>query len=125
MHRWLCRCDCGNETVVGQTLLQKGKTKSCGCLRETVYRKNLKLVDGTSVTVLKAIKSGRLIKTNTSGYNGVYFDKKRKRWAAQITFRGKTRYLGSFESLEDAVEARRRGEKVYDEFLERLEKENI
>ncbi len=32
MHRWRCKCDCGNETVVGQTLLQSGKTKSCGCL---------------------------------------------------------------------------------------------
>lgn len=32
MHRWECQCDCGNITVVGQTLLQSGKTKSCGCL---------------------------------------------------------------------------------------------
>ncbi len=32
MHRWRCLCDCGRETVVGQTLLQSGKTKSCGCL---------------------------------------------------------------------------------------------
>lgn len=25
MHRWRCLCDCGRETVVGQTLLQSGK----------------------------------------------------------------------------------------------------
>ena len=31
MHRWRCLCDCGNETIVGQTLLQSGRTKSCGC----------------------------------------------------------------------------------------------
>ena len=31
-HRWECKCDCGNMTVVHQTLLQSGKTKSCGCL---------------------------------------------------------------------------------------------
>ncbi len=36
MHRWKCRCDCGNITTVGQTNLQSGKTKSCGCL---VYAK--------------------------------------------------------------------------------------
>lgn len=118
MHRWRCRCDCGNETVAGQTLLQAGRTKSCGCLQASIYKDNLKLKDGTSVTILKSIKKGRLIKTNTSGYNGVYFDKKQQRWVAQITFQGKTRYLGSFELLVDAVEARRQGEKVYDEFLE-------
>lgn len=120
MHRWKCRCDCGNETTVGQTLLQTGKTKSCGCLQASIYKENLELVEGTSVTVLRAIKSGRLIKSNTSGYNGVYFDKRRERWIAQITFQGKTKYLGSFHLLTDAVKARQQGEEIYDEFLERL-----
>lgn len=31
-HRWKCRCERGKETVVGQTELQSGITKSCGCL---------------------------------------------------------------------------------------------
>lgn len=86
MHRWRCRCDCGNETVVGQTLLQSGRTKSCGCLQASIYKENLKLTEGTSVTILRAIKSGRLVKTNTSGYNGVYYNNRRDRWVAQITF---------------------------------------
>lgn len=121
MHRWRCRCECGNETIVGQTLLQSGKTKSCGCLQANIYKENLELKDGTSVTILRAIKSGRLIKTNNSGYTGVYFDKKRGRWVAQITFQGRTRYLGSFELLTDAVKARQRGEEIFDEFLEQLD----
>lgn len=121
VHQWRCRCACGQETVVGQTRLQTGKTRSCGCFRTVVFRDNLGLKEGTSVTKLKAIKSGRLIKSNTSGYNGVYFDKKRKLWTAQITFQGKTRYLGSFDRLMDAVKARQRGEEIYDEFLERVE----
>lgn len=29
--RWICRCDCGNETVVLQNQLTTGKTNSCGC----------------------------------------------------------------------------------------------
>ena len=120
MHRWKCRCDCGNETVVGQTLLQSGKTRSCGCLQAVTYRENLKLMDGTSVTVLQAVKSGRLTKSNTSGYNGVYYDKRRNQWVAQITFQGKTKYLGSFKELESAVKARQAGEEIYDEFLERV-----
>lgn len=121
MHRWKCVCDCGGETVVGQTLLQTGKTKSCGCLQAAAYRENLGLTDGTSVTRLKASKQGRLVKSNTSGHNGVYYNKKKNQWVAQITFRKKTKYLGSFPCLEDAVEARRLGEKIYDRFLEQLE----
>lgn len=121
MHRWKCRCDCGQEVVVGQTLLQTGKTKSCGCFRSAVYKDNLGLMEGTSVTKLRAIKKGRLIKSNTSGYNGVYFDKRRRLWIAQITFQGKTRYLGSYGQLMNAVKARQCGEEIYDEFLERVE----
>ena len=30
---WLCRCDCGNETVVRLSNLKSGSTKSCGCGR--------------------------------------------------------------------------------------------
>lgn len=121
MNRWCCVCECGKETVVGQTLLQMGRTKSCGCLQAEILRENLGLRDGTSVVMLRAAKSGRLIKTNTSGYNGVYFDKRRRVWVAQITFKGKTRYLGGFAQLMDAVRARQKGEEIYDEFLERVE----
>lgn len=33
---WLCRCECGNETVVFSGNLIRGNTRSCGCLsRET------------------------------------------------------------------------------------------
>ena len=28
---WLCRCDCGNESVQAGINLRQGKTKSCGC----------------------------------------------------------------------------------------------
>ena len=28
---WLCRCDCGKESVVGMQHLTQGKTSSCGC----------------------------------------------------------------------------------------------
>lgn len=31
---WLCKCDCGKETIVNVTNLRKGHIKSCGCLRK-------------------------------------------------------------------------------------------
>ena len=118
MHRWECQCDCGNITVVGQTLLQSGKTKSCGCLQAKVVLDNMKFVDGTSVTFLE--KAGeRLRSTNTSGHNGVHWSKKSQKWIAQIGFKGKNYHLGSFSRIADAVNARKKAEdRIYGEFLE-------
>lgn len=31
--KWLCKCDCGKETIVNTTDLQYGKVQSCGCIR--------------------------------------------------------------------------------------------
>lgn len=118
MHRWLCVCDCGNTTVVGQTLLQSGKTKSCGCLQAKMALENMKYVDGTSVTRLESAGK-HLNSANTSGHNGVYFNRKTQKWIAKIGFKRKNYYLGSFQDLQDAIEARRKAEeRLYGEFLD-------
>lgn len=31
--RWICRCDCGNETEVSRGNLKSGRVKTCGCSR--------------------------------------------------------------------------------------------
>ena len=115
MHRWLCQCDCGNKTVVGQTLLQSGKTKSCGCIQKNIILDNLKLCDGTSVTILEATKR-KVLKTNKSGYTGVYQNASGK-WIAQITFKGKVHHLGSYDKITDAVIARKQGEEMHNNFV--------
>jgi AP2 domain. len=40
--RCVCRCDCGNETVVDIASLRKGLTKSCGCLNREVRTRDIK-----------------------------------------------------------------------------------
>ena len=115
MHRWRCLCDCGRETVIGQSNLQSGWTKSCGCLQSSTLRENLQLVDGTSVRLLESHRKG-LLSSNKSGCTGVY-QSRRGKWIAQITFKGKTYYLGSYEEKGDAICARKRGEEMHDEFL--------
>ena len=117
MHRWKCLCDCGKETVVGQTLLQSGKTRSCGCLQAKTIISNLQLCEGTSVTILESARKHRL-RSNKSGYTGVYQNTRSERWVAQITFKGKTYYLGSYKNIEDAVKARKRGEEMHENFLQ-------
>lgn len=38
--KWLCKCVCGNEAIVGGWNLRSGHTKSCGCLQKAIVRKN-------------------------------------------------------------------------------------
>jgi len=44
--------------------------------------------------------------TNTSGVIGVCWDKKRRRWTAQVKVDGRTVHLGSFTNFDNAVAAR-------------------
>lgn len=37
---WLCRCDCGKETIVAGGNLKSGSTKSCGCLQKEIVTKH-------------------------------------------------------------------------------------
>lgn len=39
--RWVCRCDCGNEIIVGSWKLKSGHTKSCGCYQSEKSRKRM------------------------------------------------------------------------------------
>lgn len=37
--RWLCKCDCGNETIVWGNHLRSGHTRSCGCINKEICAK--------------------------------------------------------------------------------------
>ena len=43
---WLCRCDCGNDTIASTSTLNSGKKKSCGCLRTEVNHSKLENLTG-------------------------------------------------------------------------------
>lgn len=47
---------------------------------------------------------------NKSGVKGVFFDKRREKWNAEIGINGKAVYLGAFPKFEDAVDARKTAE---------------
>ena len=65
-----------------------------------------------------------MYKTNTSGVKGVYYSKKRKKWIAQIMFRQKCYYLGGYDQIKDAAEARAEAEKnIFGDFIKWYEKE--
>ena len=108
-YRWLCRCDCGNETAVAVANLRNGHTQSCGCEGRSSFD-HLHYVDGTSVEL---IRSQTIRSNNSSGVTGVHWVKKEQRWAASIGFKGKRYHLGLFERFSDAVEARKEAEQRY------------
>jgi hypothetical protein len=65
-------------------------------------RSNLRLV-----TTSQNLMNGRIRRDNTSGVRGVYFQKARKTWVAQIKVRGRHFCLGSFKDKNDAINAYR------------------
>lgn len=50
---------------------------------------------------------------NKSGYTGVYFRNDTKKWVAEIKYLGKKISLGCFNTIEEAVEARKLAEIKY------------
>ena len=122
-HFWKCKCDCGNEVSVCQSNLKSGHTISCGCQNKPYEARTI--VEGTCLeTIRNAVEKKTIAKNNSSGVRGVYKNKRTGRWCAQITFQGKTKYLGSFETLREATLARERGMEIFQEFLDRYNPEN-
>ena len=79
---WRCRCDCGKET-----------------------------------NVLQSIRDRKRRTDNKTGCKGV-FRKKNGKYSASIGFKKKVFYIGTYETLDQAVEARNEAEdRIYGSFL--------
>ncbi|MCI9338357.1 MAG: hypothetical protein HFH93_12625 [Lachnospiraceae bacterium] len=113
-HYWKCLCSCGKETSVSHSNLINSHTQSCGCMASPLN--TMHFVDGTCI---ERIRSRKTYASNKSGVRGVYWNERTRSWVAQITFQGKTKYLGSYAEFADAAKARASGEKLFDDFLEK------
>ena len=47
------------------------------------------------------------------GCKGVYWAKDKQKWTVQITINNKTKYIGRYNTLEEAINARREASKQY------------
>ena len=116
---WLCRCDCGQETVVKTQRLRNGRAVSCGCEGPGKGLEALTYVDGTCVEMLRA---NTVRRNNTSGVPGVEWRASNGTWRASICFKGRRYYLGNFARREDAIKARKRAEEqIVEPFLAQFE----
>jgi len=99
---WEWECDCGNTFIApAKNIVALGR-KSCGCLQRE-RRANAKKAK-------KDCAAKTLYQNNTSGVRGVWWDKKKKKWVARITFKKKTIRLGCYKDLSHAAKARKEAE---------------
>ena len=111
--QWLCQCDCGNQIVVTGHQLRTGGTRSCGCVLKPSIRELHR--DGTADFKLTKTKN----KNNTTGVTGVWYSKSKKKYIAEIYFRGKKNMLGEYDDIKHAAAARRRAErKIFIPYLD-------
>lgn len=116
----LCQCDCGAQSAVRLSHLRNGSSLSCGCLSVERARdrggnievaqagRELKLYEGTNIAMISRPQSYCNSSTGVLGVSPYY-----KRFKATLKLRGKQIYLGVYDSIEEAAEARRKGEEIY------------
>lgn len=77
-------------------------------------RDNLRLCDSSQNKFNTSVR-----RDNKSGVRGVSWYKAYQKWTASIKSRGTTKFLGYFDSLEEAVEARKQAERqLFGEFAD-------
>ena len=117
---WECKCSCSNSKEVSSHNLLRSGVKSCGCLGSEIHSKSINkaikehlgknIVEGTNIQV---ISSNKIIASNTSGFTGVKWSKRRNKWLADIQFKGRIYYLGQYDNKEDAIKVRKEAKNQY------------
>jgi len=74
-------------------------------------RSNNKIENLQEATHAQNLTNRSLSKRNKSGFNGVYFDKQAGKYKAQIMHLGKRKYLGFYDTKEEAASRREEEEK--------------
>ena len=69
---------------------------------------NLRIVSWSENGINKGKQSN-----NTSGYTGISYDKKNKKWKVRLNKNKKMIWLGRYSKIEEAIEARKTAESAY------------
>jgi hypothetical protein len=71
-------------------------------------RSDNRFVNLRKVTHSENLRNSSLSSNNTSGFTGVFWDKARNKWKANININGRLKHLGLFTDMDDAIIARKR-----------------
>lgn len=146
---WLCQCDCGNTCIRLEATLKSskrdGRVSNCGCVTKQnltvgdskrcskagLHRKD-SFVKGCNVQM--TFRDGT-ISTNTSGVQGVSWEKRLNKWHVYIGYQNYRANLGYYADLEEAKKIRELAEdalkkNLFEEFYyeirgKRIEEVNI
>lgn len=121
---WECRCECGAITYKAKDTLTNPDLSMCQeCAAKYAAEKARAGAGFVGGTQLAKIRNMTPSAANTSGVRGVYYEPKFDRWRAQIIFKRKRYYLGTYKNKEDAVKARLAAEdEIYGGFFEAYNK---
>lgn len=124
---WLCECKCGKLIYVETKYLKSGRIRSCGCMNYKegklgaspakcramlAMASSINCYKGTQVPLIDTSKTAPGRK-GMSGVRGVTWDKEAGKWKATIICQRKNHFLGRFDSLQEAAEARAKAEDKY------------
>lgn len=76
-------------------------------------RSDNRIINLRVVTNAENARNQKRQSRNTSGQTGVCWHSSDRKWRAQISANGKRKFLGRFDSMEAAIEARRAAERAY------------
>jgi hypothetical protein len=114
---WLWQCVCGKIFELSIGRMRNRKLPSCGCKTLELRRKNIrniiKKISFYKGTLINKLKSSNSKAHNKLGIKGIYQHKKTKRYFMRITIAGKRYHKGYFDTIEEAVKARKKAEKKY------------
>lgn len=118
---YLCQCNCGKFTILSEHNIRHGAVKSCGCFGvETKIKNGLEmgeknkeklkkdLYEHTHVSFIK--NPSKMNRPNPSGIRGVIERKNGTLYEAHITVNKVYHYLGSYNTKEEAAQARQNAE---------------
>jgi hypothetical protein len=80
---------------------------------ENGKRSGNKIEDIRNVSHQENNKNKKINRRNESGVNGVRWDKSRGKWIVQIGVNGKTKTIGRYDNINDAIKARKEADKLY------------
>lgn len=104
---WNCICKhCGNHIELQSNQIER--YSSCGCKHNRSTKERM-----AEISDPESLKTNKPTAKSTTGVRGVYFNKRKNRYQVFINVDKKTKYLGSYASLEEATKIRREAEEEF------------